>query len=301
MADKTGSVDKITSVLARESNGNIQITFSVPFVLIKSAEDDAIAELAKDVEIPGFRKGMAPLAKAVEKIPQNTVVEHSLAHILPKALAEALDEYKLKIAIYPKFELVNAKDGENWQIRATTCELPEIQLGDYKDKVGGALRAGSIIVPGKDKPGAAKTLEEIHNEKEETVIKTLLENVKMQIPQILIEEEANKRLSNLLARLEKLGLALESYLGSIGKKVEELRADYATQAKEAISLDLILTEIARTESLQIADKEIQGALGISKSVDGKSPKNDEDDTQRKRLIESILKRRAALDFLIGLA
>jgi FKBP-type peptidyl-prolyl cis-trans isomerase (trigger factor) len=290
--------DKITSVIARESDGNIQITFTVPFPIIKNAEDETIKELAKDIEIPGFRKGMAPLDKAAEKIPQSQLIEHALAHILPKALAEAVTENKLRIAVYPKFELISAEEGKDWQVRGITCELPEVILGDYKKAITGASRASDLWTPDKGKPEEKK--EPTHEEKEQTVIKAVLENVKVTIPKILIEEEADTRLSNLLARLEKLGLALESYLASIGKKPEDLRADYANQAREAISLDLILSKIAEAEGIKIEQKEIDSAIAMSQATTNKN-EAPEDTESRRRLVESILKRRSALDFMIKLS
>ncbi len=292
---KTESTSKISSVVARESDGNIQITFTIPFDIVKKAQEETIVEFAKDIEIPGFRKGTAPISKVREKISQSQLIEHSLTHLLPKALANAVTENKLKIAIYPKFELISAKDGEAWQIRAVTCELPEVNLGDYKKEVAGALRANSIIVPGKEAK-AEKTKEE----KESIVLKSLLNSVKINIPKILVEEEADSRLSSLLARLEKLGLALESYLASVNKKAEDLRADYALQAREAIAIDLILNKVAEVEKLTIDASEVDNALKISQTA--QNPKEPAEDVEsRKRLIESILKRRKALDHLLSLA
>jgi FKBP-type peptidyl-prolyl cis-trans isomerase (trigger factor) len=290
--------DKITTVIARESDGNIQITFTIPFSVVKAAKEDTIKEFAKDAEIPGFRKGMAPIDKVTEKIPQNKLIEHSLSHILPKALADTVTENKLKIAVYPKFELVSADEGKDWQIRGITCELPEVDLGDYKKAVTGASRASSLWTPDKGKPEEKK--EPTHEEKEQIVIKAVLESVKVIVPKILIEEEADSRLSNLLARLEKLGLALESYLASIGKKAEDLRADYANQARQAITLDLVLTKIAEAEAIKVDQKEVDAALNMSQAAKNKS-ENKEDAEGQRRYIESILKRRAALDFLISLA
>lgn len=292
--------DKITSVIARESDGNIQITFTIPFSVVKTAEEETIKEFAKDTEIPGFRRGMAPIEKVAEKIPQNKLIEHSLGHILPKALSEAVSENKLKIAVYPKFELISVEEGKDWQIRGITCELPEVILGDYKKAVGGELRSGSIIIPEKGKSELPQSAEAARDKKEQIVVKTLLENVKVNIPKILIEEEADSRLSNLLARLEKLGLALENYLGSIGKKAEDLRADYANQAKDAIALDLILSKIALAEAIKIDQKEVDAALGMSQATNQTKNQTQEDIESRKRLLESILKRRGALDFLLKL-
>lgn len=287
--------DIITSVVAREDNGNIQITFTIPSPIIKESQAEVIKEFAKDIEIPGFRKGMAPLDKVEAKIPQGQLIEYTLSHILPKALADSVTENKLQIAIYPKFELISAKEGEAWQIRAITCELPEVTLGDYKKDIPGVLRADSIIVPGKD-----KKKEDSREKKEGIAIKTLLETAKINVPQILIEEEADSRISNLLARLEKLGLALESYLASTGKKAEDLRADYAKQAKEAISIDLILNKIAEVENIKVEEKEIEAAFAMSQADPKLKDENEHEVADRKRLLESILRRRMALDFLIDL-
>lgn len=287
---------KITSAVARETDGNIQITFTIPYDLIKKAQDDTIEEFAKDIEIPGFRKGTAPLSKVRERVSQSQLIEHSLSHLLPQALSDAINEHKLKIAIYPKFELLNAKDGEAWQIRGITCELPEFELGDYKKEVAGALRADSIVVPGKE-----ETKTQSREEREAKVIKALLDTVKVNVPKVLIEEEADSRLSSLLARLEKLGLALENYLASVNKKAEDLRAEYAKQAKEAISLDLILNKIADTEKVTVDEKEVAAAFDMSNASGQLKDEPAEELESRKRLIESILRRRKALDLLLNLA
>lgn len=287
--DKTNKKvsDKITSVVARESDGNLQVTFTIAFDLIKKAQEDTIAEMAKDVTVQGFRKGKAPLDKVKEKIPQNQLIEHSLSHILPTALAEAIKEHDLKIAIYPKYELISAEEGKAWQIKAISCELPEFSLGDYKDKISGELRAASL------------KKEATREEKEQVVIKYLTENIKFEIPKILVEEEVSSRLTSLLSRIEKLGLALESYLASIGKNPESLRVEYEAQAKDAIKLDLILSKMVEAESIKVEEKDLASALEVSLAAN--KTEGAEDLSQRKRVLELILKKRKALEFLVNLA
>lgn len=276
----------IQSVIAKESDGNVQITFTIPFLLVKKAKEETIAEFAKDIEVPGFRKGMAPLDKAEAKIPERELIEHSLGHILPLALSEAIKTHSLKIAIYPKYELISSEEGKDWQIRAVTCELPEIVLNDYKGKIAGEIRSASL----KKEP--------TREEREQIVIKTLLESIKMVIPKILVDEEVDSRLTNLLSRIEKLGLALESYLSSIGKTPESIRVEYEVQAKDAIALDLILSRIFESENLSVDEKEVKSALEISEST--QKPTAEEDREQRKRVIETILKKRKALEYLTNL-
>lgn len=277
---------KISSTVAKEPDGNIQITFTISSGLIQKTRSEVLEELARDVDVPGFRKGKAPVEKAKEKIDERELIEHTLSHILPSALAEAIKEHSLKIAIYPKYELISSKEDSDWQIRAITCELPEIDLGNYKDAIAGELRSISL----KKEP--------TREEKEQKVVETLLKSVRITIPKILIEEEVESRLSSLLSRIEKLGLSLEGYLTSLGKKVEDLRADYEKQANEAIALDLILSRVFEAENLALETKEINEALSVSASTQP-LPEN-EDPEQRRRVIESILRKRKALEFLIGL-
>lgn len=293
------------SVIARSNDGTIQITFSIPFKEVKAKRQEAALELGKNMEIPGFRKGKAPLDRLISQIPQATLIEKTLGKILPKLIANAISKHKIKPAIYPKFELVKAQEGENWQIRATTCELPRINLGDYKKTIAGSLRAKAIWAPRQARGKLAssghqpdKKGEPTHEEKEQEVIKTLLETVKIDIPKLLIDEEVNQRLSNLLSRLEKLGLTLENYLASIGKTAESLRQEYEKQARDAINLELILNKIAEEESIKIEEEQIENTIKASSASSElterlKTP-------EQRRLIESVLKRRGALDSLVSL-
>jgi FKBP-type peptidyl-prolyl cis-trans isomerase (trigger factor) len=274
----------ITSVVAKSEDKTIQISFTVPFPLIKKAQDEVLAESAKDTEIPGFRKGKAPLEKVKEKIPADILIQKSLAKILPPALAKAIEEHKIKPAIYPKFELLSAKENENWQIRATTCELPQIILPDYKTKI---------------KEQSIKTLKEpAKEEKEQKAIKILLDLVKVTLPRLLVSEEVDARLSSLLSRIEKLGLSLEGYLQSIGKTPETLRAEYELQAKNTITLELILNEISVIEKIKVEEGEIDGAIKAA-AADTKLAENLNTPEQR-RLIRSVLSRRKTLDYLASL-
>ncbi len=278
-------MDKPSAVVARSEDGTVQINFTIPFQLIQKTKDVVVAQLTKDVEIAGFRKGKAPIEKIKEKIPENTIVERVLGQILPSALGNAINMHKIKIAIYPKFELLKSKDGEDWEIRAITCELPNIDLSDYKKIVEGAGRSSEQKQP---------TLAQ----KQEIVLKALLENIKLVIPSILIDEETNSRLSSLLERVEKLGLSFENYLSSIGKTPETLRAEYKKQAQDSIAIELILNKIADTQNIEISEKEIEDAARASATVNKDSEKADSE--EQKRIIKSILRRRAVLDSLVSL-
>lgn len=286
---------KITHAVAKSDDGTIQITFTIPYSIVEESQKKVVEEFAKTAEIAGFRKGKAPVEKVREKIEPNTLIEKSLGLILPKALGEVITQNKLKPAIYPKFEVIKTNTDEDWQIRAVTCEIPEVILGDYRKLITGAK---TIWTPGMDKKEESHSAEVSRDKKEQDVIKILLDSVKITIPKILIDEEVNSRLSNLLERIEKLGLTLEGYLTSIGKTPQALREEYGTQAKNTITLDLVLNKIGTEEKIQISEEQINDAL---KAVSADPKLFEKLNTPEQRLlIKGVLMRKGALDYLVTL-
>lgn len=298
MAAKKKKDTKISgeSVVAKSDDGTIQITLSIPFEKIQKAREKAALELGKEIEVPGFRKGKAPIDKVISQASPQTLLEKTLLQILPELFATAVSKNKLKPAIYPKFELIKSDEGENWEVRAQTCELPEIELGEYKKSLKGALSSKKIWTP--DKGSEKKDTEPTNEEKEQQVIKTLLDTIKVKVPKIIIDEDVNQKLSQLLARLEKLGLTLESYLSSIGKNPETLREDYEKQAQEVAKLDLILARIADQEKITIKKEKVDETIKAS-SADENLAKN-LDTPEQRRYIESVLRKRAVINHLTSL-
>lgn len=291
----TTNSTKVTSTLAKKEDGTIEIIFTIPHALIAETQEHVIAELAPTVNVPGFRAGKAPLDKVKERISEENLIQHTLSHILPKELSEAVTNYKLRIAIYPKYELLKAETDKPWEIKAITCELPQVELGNYKETIKGALRAENIWTPEKGKKEEFKELSK--EQKEQIVIKTLLDLVKVKIPSVLLDEEINARLSALLERIEKLGLNLDSYLSSIGKTPEGLREEYKKQAEETLKFDLALAKIINLDKISVTEDEITAAVEASKADPSAAKVKDED---QRRIVRRILEKRAALDSLIAL-
>lgn len=294
--NKTQQTEKVNSTIARSDDGTIQITFTIPYKQIEKYKAEAVKELAGNIEIPGFRRGKAPPDKLIDQIPQNTLIEKTLSKILPRLVADVINQHKIKPAIYPKFELVKATENEAWQIRAVTCEIPDVNLGKYKKAVAGAARSKRIWTP--EKGSKEKPKEPSREEKEQEVIKILLETIKVRVPNILVEGEVNSRLARLLERLEKLGLTLEGYLSSIRKDSQAIRKEYGEQARNTLALDIILNEIAESENIKVDDKQVDAAVAAGSATSKLAERLNT--PEQRRIIESILRRRLALDSLISL-
>ena len=295
-AQMTNIKPKIESVLARQTDGTIQITFTIPEVIISEERETAIAEIAKTLVVPGFRLGKAPQEKVKDYVPESKITEKLFSNILPNALSEAFVKFKIKPLLYPRFELINSKEGEDWQIRATTCEMPSINLGEYEKKISEASKSSKIWTPGKAQDENKK--EVTSEEKEHEVIKILLATCEVEIPKPLVDEEVDARLAGLLERTERLGLSLEKYLESIGKTPESLRNEYEIQAKDALKLDMILAKIAEVKEIKPKDPEIDKVLSANLKK-GETFEHANTPEQR-QLISSVIAKREALDSLVSL-
>lgn len=289
------SVSDLKSVIAKSTDGSIQISFTLPWEKVKKSRLKATEKLGKDVAVPGFRKGNAPIEKITENIPSDQLIQETVSEFLPDFIADILRKHKIKPAMYPRFEILKATENEDWQVRATTCEVPDFELGDYKKLISGAGKAKSIWTPEKGKPTEEEKKEPTQEEKDYEVIKILLDNIKIKLPKILTDQEVNSRLSQLLQRIEKLGLTLDSYLKSIGKSADDLRAEYEKQSKDTISLEIILNKIADEEKVTVPEELIE--QNIKKAKQGVKKQDSASTQEQRRLIKSVLTRRTVLDKL----
>jgi len=283
------------SILAKTATGEVQLTITIPVQEIKAAYDKAFEEIAKELELPGFRKGKAPKKLLEEKIDKSKVYERVLQTLVPQAYIEAVKEHNLKPILSPKAELLKVKEGEDWEIRATTCETPEVELGKYKEEVRKALAPTKIWTPGTQK--SQKSSENTEDEKTQKVVQKLLEIVKVDLPEMLVEDEVSRTLANLINQTNTLGLTIDQYLSSIGKTAETLRAEYKEKIVGQLKLQFALDEIAEKEKIEVSDKEVDDLI---KAAGDEKLKQNLNEPFQKEYLKGILRRRKSLDFLVKL-
>jgi FKBP-type peptidyl-prolyl cis-trans isomerase (trigger factor) len=274
--------------LQKEPNGTVRLTITIPNGEVKKTWEEVITEVVNNAEIQGFRKGKAPRKLVEEKADKEKVREEVLKKLLPIAYADAIKTQQIRPIINPKIHVEKLEDpdtNKDWQFTALTCEAPIIKLGKYKENIQKITAKSKIAIPGKE-PVPAKF---------EDVVKALLDSITSQIPEILIDNETDRLLSQTLEDVKKLGLTLDQYLSSTGKNPQVLRAEYRKKAENDIKLEFALAKIAEEERITVEDKEIEEAIKASKSEDEK--KNLE---ANRYLLASILRQQKTLDFLKNL-
>lgn len=283
------------SALSRLANGTIELTITIPAKKVKSAYDKTLVDLTNKAEIKGFRKGKAPSKLVEDKLGQKTISEEVFKALIPEVYIEAIKEHQLKPILNPQVQVITTEADKDWQIKAITCELPEVKLGKYEEEIRKANASDKIWIPGKDKK--AKDQKPTEEEKLAKIFKNLLSSCSLQIPELLVQEEVNRMLSRLIDQTARLGLTVEQYLASAGKSIEKIKEEYRQQAEESLKLELILLAIAEDKKITAADSEVDKM--IAAAPDKETQKRLETPEQ-KAYIRQLLRKRQVIDSLSSL-
>ncbi|HSX40072.1 MAG TPA: trigger factor [Candidatus Saccharimonadales bacterium] len=273
------------SALTKQTDGTLQLTITIAWSEVVKTREKVLEQYTQGAQVPGFRKGKAPKKLVEEKVDNEKLREDILRNLLPSFYTEAIKEHNLKPIMSPRIQVAKLEDEKDWQFIAYTCEFPQVDITNYKDAVQKITAKSKIVLPGKEKQEV--NLDEI--------VKAVLEHVKITIPQILLDGEVERQLSQTLDEIKRLGLTLDQYLASTGRSVEDLRNDYAKKAQNDITLEFALQKIAQDEKITVDEKEINEA--IAKAKDENEKKNLE---TNRYLLASILRQQKTLDFLRSL-
>jgi len=93
-------------------------------------------------------------------------------------------------------------------------------------------------------------------ETEDEAIKTVCNQVEVEIPSGMIETEIDNMIKDLDARLSYQGLKLDQYLKIMDKKEDDLREEYKEQAAISVKSRLVLEAIAKDAKIEATDEEI---------------------------------------------
>ena len=88
------------------------------------------------------------------------------------------------------------------------------------------------------------------------VIKSIVNNSQISIPDEVVENQANMHKKDLEDRMKQSGLTVETYLQIIGQKPEEFEAQLKEDSKKEIAGYLVLEEVAVVEDLKVTDEEL---------------------------------------------
>lgn len=274
-----------------------EITLSIPTDDIKKEKNEALVRLQKELTLEGFRKGKVPLTIAEKHLSQEAIYQEMIKVILPKFYEEILRKENLRPIMNPKIELVKAKENEDWEIKITVAEKPDVSLNNYKQiikDVKAKSKKENIWVPGKDKN------ESHDHEKDKSklinpILEAILKEAKVEISDLIIEEELNHRLSRLIDDIEKIGMTTENYLKSKNLTLEQMKDSFRREIDNTYKLEFILSEIADKENIKVEKSDIDKLL-----INIKDEKEKKQAEENSYYYATILRKQKTLDYIISL-
>ncbi|KKT74554.1 MAG: Trigger factor [Microgenomates group bacterium GW2011_GWA2_44_7] len=286
----------INSAVNKLDKGSFKLTINISKDEIATTREQVISEMVKEAQIPGFRKGSAPRDRVESTLDPKTVYEEILKRIVPRAYIESLKKHSLKPILNPKVELVKAIEGEDWEVSATSCEAPIVELGDYKAEIKKTLATDTLWTPDKGDP--TKKVATDKDKQLNSIIDHLLAIITIEPAEMLVDEEVNHALSRLIDQTQSLGITVEQYLASTGKTAETLKEEYRESSRKNLKLEFLLNAIAKDLKIEISDKEIDAVI---QAAGDENARHTLDNQTQRSMIRAILSRRQALDSIMKFA
>ena len=115
-----------------DNKNELKLEFTVAAEKFEEAIKKVYFQTAKYFNIPGFRKGKAPM-KIVEKYYGKEIFyEDAFNEVAQEALEEAIKENKLEVVSRPDIEVTQIEKGKDLIFTAVMQTKPEVELGKYK-------------------------------------------------------------------------------------------------------------------------------------------------------------------------
>ena len=88
----------------------------------------------------------------------------------------------------------------------------------------------------------------------------MAEGIECEIPQEMIDLQADRMLENFKQQMASQGLAFEQYLQMTGSTEAEFKAQAYGPATEQVKMDLAVEAIIKAEALEVTEEEIEAEI-----------------------------------------
>ena len=119
------------STVEQLSPTRVKITVEVPFADLKPSMDKAYAEVAKSVNIPGFRRGKVPPVVIDQRFGRGVIIQEAFNDSWQRFYGAAVTENNLSPLAQPDVEVTKLEDGDLIEFTAEVDVRPEFELPDF--------------------------------------------------------------------------------------------------------------------------------------------------------------------------
>ena len=174
-----------------------------------------------------------------------------------------IDEEKDITVTFPEEYFSKELAGKEAVFKVKVHEIKKKELPELDDEFAKDVSEFDTL---KELKADIKAKQEKQNEERakyethDAVVKALCENVKVEIPNGMVEIEVENMMKDIEQRLSYQGLKMEQYLQMMGKTTEEMKKEYEPQAIEGIKSRLALEAVIKAEKIEATKEEIDEKL-----------------------------------------
>ncbi len=122
----------VRATAERLTNSTVLLEVEVEAERFSQAVERACRKLAKDVIIPGFRRGRVPRVILERYIGKETLYNEAAALMMGEAYPVAVKDTGIEPVAQPEVEVVQAEEGKPLVFKAKVEVKPEVELGQYQ-------------------------------------------------------------------------------------------------------------------------------------------------------------------------
>jgi trigger factor len=134
-----------------------KLTVEVEFEELKPSLDAAYQRIAKQVNIPGFRKGKVPPPVIDRQVGRGAVLDEAINDALPKLYVQALEDNDLQPLAQPEIDITRFEDNSTLEFTAEVDVRPTIEVPDYD---GLTIEVDDLVVTDEDVEEQVENLRE---------------------------------------------------------------------------------------------------------------------------------------------
>jgi trigger factor len=141
---------KYKIIKKEEKNRQLEIELEIEQNFVESFKNKSIKNIGKDVEIKGFRKGMAPEKLIIDQIGEIKILEEMAFQAINEILPVLIMEEKINALTHPQINITKIAPNNPVALKIIFILLPEIELADYKKIALDTERNENVVVEEKE-------------------------------------------------------------------------------------------------------------------------------------------------------
>lgn len=172
------------------------------------------------------------------------------------------DEKKFKVT-FPKDYGKDDLAGKEVEFSVKMGEVTEIDLPKIDDKFAQEVGQFESVEKLRDDielkliDAGAKQAEKDYEDK---VVAELIKKMKLEVSDILIDEQVHSLTHEVEDQLKSSGLSLDQYAAMSGKKEDDFKAEIRTEAQKRVTLGLVIRDIITRQNFTVDDMAVQNEI-----------------------------------------